>query len=847
ADSQKEPITFSMQSQQYADTSNGIVLLDKCWSILGPTDTTTENNNGDDDENNKDKNVEIDRLIWFNNIVPDTHPDKDRIFKNKGVLSNDGKNAAIRPNEYMVVAPRVTTPLGSMSGMSAGGTLGKPTGEGIDLRLPNNPLFPGGANARTKVLVAAMDPPASWSNAQQTAYLGNAMSPGIGINISAPLSSSSNYYKEPTHQNDALKDILGVNVSNLYGDGSGNTYINEPFDNPDAKDKDNPLAEDEMIGIGTVPMVRTAMLQRVADPNRPYHQITNPYITVDWNMMDLTVFNGITYDKDVDTYRQIKGDNEDKDKYGIRLSSRQWGRTGLPDTLKNQLRNPNPWMRTLDPGKVIDPKSDQLDKSEITGSDVSQYVLSHRPQHALGRLNWMPIQNGINVTPPPSVHRGETIDGICDVNPSATGYYIGSPLGRNGIVPFVNHVWNDSPLANPYVVMQVPASSPGRFGLEFVDTGTEKLQVVLPTFENKAKDYALTNNNKGVGSLGSGGRYGYPTSNNNVSGLGHQLNFLHSSGNYIKTSNGKGRYEPKNFSMNLGEFLDHVQVPSRFVGTKLWLDPTNQPFEVSLNQEPGKINLNTVAKPTFTALMNGRDVLLSNAYDSSGTYDVFNVLSQSRQFADGLDQDSRMIPGDFAFDQPFRSFSSHNLMSPLNIEKPTEYPSIFESSKMKLSERGFSPAQNTLLRSINERSKDNDSSKDKFDPLFVPKEDNYTSRSTEEKLEGLERLSNIITTRSNVFAVWITVGYFEAETADPNQMINPITGKVYNLNDKTEKARFQAIYPDGYRLGRELGSDTGDTVRHRSFYTVDRTVPVGFRRGEKLNAWDTVILKRNIE
>jgi hypothetical protein len=86
------------------------------------------------------------------------------------------------------------------------------------------------------------------------------------------------------------------------------------------------------------------------------------------------------------------------------------------------------------------------------------------------------------------------------------------------------------------------------------------------------------------------------------------------------------------------------------------------------------------------------------------------------------------------------------------------------------------------------------------------------------------RLGNLVTTRSNVYAVWITVGFFEVEPAAD-----------------------LAVHPDGYRLGPELGSDRGDMRRHRAFYVFDRSIPVGFRRGEDLNVEDAVLLRRFIE
>ncbi len=88
----------------------------------------------------------------------------------------------------------------------------------------------------------------------------------------------------------------------------------------------------------------------------------------------------------------------------------------------------------------------------------------------------------------------------------------------------------------------------------------------------------------------------------------------------------------------------------------------------------------------------------------------------------------------------------------------------------------------------------------------------------------LNKLANTATTRSNVYAIWITVGYFEVTPVQAN-----------------------SAYPDGYQIGRELGSDTGQVVRHRAFYIFDRSVPMGFVRGMDLNVERGVRVRRYIE
>ncbi len=94
------------------------------------------------------------------------------------------------------------------------------------------------------------------------------------------------------------------------------------------------------------------------------------------------------------------------------------------------------------------------------------------------------------------------------------------------------------------------------------------------------------------------------------------------------------------------------------------------------------------------------------------------------------------------------------------------------------------------------------------------------------RYDTLRKLGNVITTRSNVYAVWITVGYFEV---------------------KQDSSLPRSYYPDGYTLGAELGSDTGEVVRHRMFAVIDRSIPVAFQRGEDYNSQKAVVLKKIIE
>ncbi len=91
--------------------------------------------------------------------------------------------------------------------------------------------------------------------------------------------------------------------------------------------------------------------------------------------------------------------------------------------------------------------------------------------------------------------------------------------------------------------------------------------------------------------------------------------------------------------------------------------------------------------------------------------------------------------------------------------------------------------------------------------------------------QGLQRLANLVTTHSNVFAVWITVGFFEVQP-------HPV----------------DSAHPDGYQLSQEVGStETGNVTRHRAFYIIDRSIPVAFVPGRNHNVDRAVVLRRFIE
>jgi hypothetical protein len=87
----------------------------------------------------------------------------------------------------------------------------------------------------------------------------------------------------------------------------------------------------------------------------------------------------------------------------------------------------------------------------------------------------------------------------------------------------------------------------------------------------------------------------------------------------------------------------------------------------------------------------------------------------------------------------------------------------------------------------------------------------YEERNTWFAYEPLIKAATHTTTRSEVYAIWITMGFFEASTL------------------------------------REYGSRTGDIRRHRAFYMYDRSIPVGYQPGTDLNVANGILVERLVD
>jgi hypothetical protein len=265
----------------------------------------------------------------------------------------------------------------------------------------------------------------------------------------------------------------------------------------------------------------------------------------------------------------------------------------------------------------------------------------------------------------------------------------------------------------------------------------------------------------------------------------------------------------------------NVNVP----GTETLRVPFNW---VSNYRDPGKVNLNTMNSESVWNAVKG---IAPNASVSGATFQ--NVVNARRggnasQLATEPIEVVTPTPGGKKFlptimPAPFRAGAD---MAP---DLPAASPVAQQALQKEFQPKGV---DTTLLRQTQQTAGG------VGPPLFAnPDMDpNHSNpqlnlavsghRNAAFRYREVERLANLTTTRSNVYAIWITVGYFE---------VFPNPGGV------------DAGHPDGYQLGAELGSDAGQIERHRGFYIFDRSIPVGFERGFNHNVERALVLKRFIE
>lgn len=735
--------------------------------------------------------VDVERVIWFSALPAAGSVDANITFYTRrfsNPLSLGDPEALLHPGQYAVVGPRNVTTIGSAS--VAGNPAGRASIQEIRLdpvsTMDNNPgatgdnkyLYPNtGSHIRPALgIVVAADPPPDKRNDPNPPWPPNAE---IGLSISEPL-PDDDYYPVPDDLN-----------TGEYGDLMELDAARKFYDTPMDSDPNNPrpLLEEGQLPTGTYLSAKNIVLQRLANPLLPWNPTDpayatvrdpnsppNPYRTVDWMPVDLTVFTG------------EDGQNEPGNPPLpiVRFASRQRG--------KNANQDFNIWSN-WDPGQGHN--SDEPPQT-YAGGDPDNYF-QHNLFHTLGYLNDVfRLNDPNNPLPRPGNPTGWTDHRdlwahLMTSSEAGVADYRGSPRR-----PFPWLVWFNRPYANPFQVMLAPATSQGRllheFNLNFVNAPNDAY-TPQPT---------------------SDATFRYP--------YGHLLNFFEYS---RKANSGSYIHGPDFYRV-----LEMLRTRSPFVGTNTILQPTvfagsgegtaglHPPFNMVSNyRDPGRVNVNTIySQEIWEAIRNGHALPPYGGVFTSrrGFNDPSGVLQGLLPNNDVL-RAKDTVPTFFA--NPFRAPGAGPLVPlPGVTEAEVDRESVDVYLTRSAGAGGGPPAGPPLMTFPALQQLTADYNNARRNPYF--------------RYAGMQRLSNLLTTRSNVYAVWITVGYFEVEPA-PQGTMTP--------------QQYQQRYPDGYRLVSESGSETGEVERHRAFYIIDRSIPVAFEPGENHNVDQAVRLRRFIE
>jgi hypothetical protein len=762
--------------------------------------------------------VGLDRIVWFTNMAPTTHLDADRVFWNRSTPS--GSDVLLPRGRYAVVGPRAFTRFGLTTdktdlahyplGTLALQTITMSDGVNLDNNLVSVTDINGTIDANnvttgpTKMIKAPLTIiaagggpgtswPPGWTQTNTTAPM------GIGVNISEPLFSQASYYPEPTVAPPATAGWPTTdNIMEWYGDPQVGQDPNSPnitkyFLTPRQDTLgDKPLGREMVDGqplakyTGTFSNYKTVFLQRLANPSAPFDALRNPYLTVDWMPIDLTVFTGDDAVADAANPNRLN-DFADSTTLQMQYGTRQRG------LLPSRDPNCNFWAPVTD-----DP--DIATHPTPTGAAPNlNYDLFVRNRNSLGYLNYA-YWNTADMTNPwiTEANRGPR-----------PNEYIGDPLTGTGTLhPFPWMPWFGRPYVNEMELMMVPTSCASRMLWEFQPCAAFNGDHYNPVAAMTAPNfYAPT----------STADQAFP-----------QLP------NFFEQSTG-GRT-----MMPFYPLLDYLGVPSWYAGAEIQANPSlayndtlypsgnNHWFHTPYNRisnyrEPGRINLNTdFSQNVFTGLMNSvpapnwADLVDSRRGDGATTGNIFTA--------------NAMAPTDFA--APFRSSSGAQWsLNPAIAANP------IQTTLLRAGGAGGGGANSPLF--MQNSPPTNDVENPYRNPYFL--------------YSDVMRMRNLTTTRSNVYAMWVTVGYFEVTPAVP---VSLNTGNVadswmFKLSQQSNQPSLQSLmgqaYPDGYQIGQELGSDTGKITRHRAFYIIDRSIPVGFERGQDLNVEKAILLKRIIE
>lgn len=491
-------------------------------------------------------------------------------------------------------------------------------------------------------------------------------------------------------------------------------------------------------------------LQRLADPTKAWDSTTNPYLTVDSLPVDLTVVN--TANTTNNAINATAGTNYDE-----------------PNSPASAYR----YESTERGGKTTD-----------TGATANESDIWNRRVNASTGANSLTNPDAFR-TPSVAPRAAQTIDPLPPLSPPAGQSYKlrASPatLGSMTLVSGTSNATTTTPTAKP---SRFPSTRfPWLFWANRPFTSAAELALV-PTpnaFRLLAQHTTATGTSSGSWAAGT-------RPFNHLCGL-------------FET----GTTPPEPWKSVIGTsgtggkpgVLDFLHVPSRFTGayltvsasttnaSTLGLDkfPINQ---ISQFREPGRVNVNTLAMSSVWGSSTTTTGTSWNPLFGRVTIGTASAAETS-PFLGMTTSGSSAVSGTFTSSPPFSPPAWNNEQAPMNpFASGTSGPAT--TLFTVLDRIGRDSADNTgawpaEVRALRDHGKD---------AYF--------------RYEMGTRMANMVTTRSNVYAVWITIGYFDA-----------------------------------------AGNEIQPVRRSRGFYIFDRSVPVGYETGKDHNVRDAILLRRIIQ
>ena len=885
--------------------------------------------------NNRDPDQDDDGVLDF--TVPDV-ADPGQVYYNRFTMADyvpsTGGGVYLRGGQVAVVGPRLITNFGSLDSHATSGPTHDPNHAPVvpyseyqsqarielqpdsvtHFNLAGDRVTPTVDSHTAPVnnatigpvlgVVAAAQAPISWT--------GDPDSTPIGVNISEPnpwsdsvinpddpatpapvpgaaqapfdteFAAGRNYYRMPTRQ-------LDSRAAQGFPTDSWREYDTATGELPDTPFDSRPYAElDRAFGVagqqtGTRTHFRTAYLQRLADPTQPWHVDDNPYITVDYIGLDLTVFNGSDTNELLTAGMAMEWrDPADQDPFNSppteRFATRyKTGTTWAGDPtaagdLANQLYSystflPEEHATTSAGGGNLPFFNRILHVNAAFDPEINGVGAPDQPVTSLHRVAHSSSLGFLNVSFGDRWKQRATADGTVT-------RFIGMPYENANGGYFANVLWLNRDFVSPSEIAWVPISAPGRFCAEFGIASTASGLGTAPTDNPFDVAHNVTHN--------PAGRYDFNQQ------FPHLFNFLSSNENVFAAVAGGDDPSP-----NFWRVLDWIEVPPPFDSDVDFLSPDSDPVQTGEQSiYPGLLNYAGFG-PAGT--VNGNPETWVNATASSFWLDVlglemlrapFNMRSpdtrsglvnlhtlKSKRIYDAImygfsTPAERTSDGAFwddfltsrrGYDPPTADASGPNLLQ-IGIDPPpansaaTALPPTAVNVGLNSLHRYFpteqlgafkphqaadiapeyqppsgaatptppspmmrrAPITSTMMRQSPAAGGDRMLfRRDKTAAPISMSQAQSHERSVIHQQLGASRLQNLTTGRSNVFAVWLTVGLFEVD-------------------------------PSTLTVGQELGNDLGRVERYRAFYIIDRGVPVMFRPGERNNVEGVIQVRRSL-